>query len=78
MLGIKRQSERYIRFFSTPDGRDLLKDLYLQCGKRPSFDPKSDRKTLYNEGQRSVYLRIMHLTNLDPRTLEIEAERERE
>ena len=71
MISIKRQSERYIRFFSTPDGKDLLKDLYRQYGKQPSFDPKSDRKTAYNEGQRSVYLRIMRLSNLDPRTLEI-------
>ena len=48
--------------------------MYRQYGKRMSFDADSDRKTSFNEGQRSVYLRMMHLSNLNPNDIETEAE----
>ena len=47
--------------------------MYRTYGKRLSFDPHSDRKTSFNEGQRCVYLRMMHLYKLNPNEIETEA-----
>lgn len=74
MFALKRVSEIYRSALLTPDGIELMKEMYRMYGKRPSFDPESDRKTAYNEGQRSVYLRMLHLSKLNPNDLEQEAE----
>jgi hypothetical protein len=75
LIALKRLAELYQKVFSTPDGQELMKEMYRQYGKRLSFDADSDRKTSFNEGQRSVYLRMMHLSNLNPNDIETEAER---
>ncbi len=75
MIALKKVAELYQKVFSTPDGQELMKEMYRQYGKRLSFDADSDRKTSFNEGQRSVYLRMMHLSNLNPNDIETEAER---
>jgi hypothetical protein len=74
--GMSRQERATIfrNVFSTPEGREVLKDLYRSYGKRLSFDKDNARKTDFNEGQRSVYLLITHLGNVDLRTLEEEAD----
>ena len=75
MIALKKVAELYQKVLSTPYGQELMKEMYRQYGKRLSFDPDSDRKTAFNEGQRSVYLRMIHLSNLNPNTIETEAER---
>ena len=75
MIALKRVAELYSKLLTTPDGKELLKDLYRMYGKRPSFDPLNHMKTAYNEGQRSVYLRMMHLSKLNPNEIETEAEK---
>jgi hypothetical protein len=75
LIALKRLAELYQKVFSTPDGQELMKEMYRQYGKRLSFDADSDRKTSFNEGQRSVYVRMMHLSNLNPNDIETEAER---
>jgi hypothetical protein len=73
---LAKQSDIYKRVFATVDGRELLKELYRNYGRRPSFDAKSSRQTDYNEGQRSVYLKMIHLADIDPRKLERETEQD--
>jgi hypothetical protein len=75
---LKKQSEIYKRVLLSPDGQELLKELYRNYGRRPSFDPKSARQTDYNEGQRSVYLKMIRMAGIDPRKLEQQTENDSE
>tara|TARA_R100000458_G_C8207169_1_gene195864 strand:- start:309 stop:548 length:240 start_codon:yes stop_codon:yes gene_type:complete len=75
LIALKKIAELYIKVLSSPDGKEMMKEMYRTYGKRLSFDPHSDRKTSFNEGQRSVYLRMMHLSKLNPNEIETEAEK---
>ena len=73
MISRKKRAALFRNVFRPPMGRELLKDLFKSYGKRPSFD-KDTHKMAYNEGQRSVYLTIARLADIDLHTLEQEVE----
>lgn len=75
MIALKEIAELHIKVLTSPDGKAMMKEMYRMYGKRLSFDAESDRKTSFNEGQRSVYLRMMHLSQLNPNEIETEAEK---
>jgi hypothetical protein len=64
----------YKSFFQSPQGREIIKDMYRSFGRRQSYVPDSFDKTAFNEGQRNVYLRIGRLAKVDLSVLEREAE----
>jgi len=64
----------YKTFFQSPQGREIIKDMYRSFGRRQSYVPDSFDKTAFNEGQRNVYLRIGRLAKVDLSVLEREAE----
>tara|TARA_Y100001951_G_scaffold90494_1_gene83678 strand:- start:6867 stop:7136 length:270 start_codon:yes stop_codon:yes gene_type:complete len=64
----------YKAFFHSPQGREIIKDMYRSFGRRQSYVPDSFDKTAFNEGQRNVYLRIGRLAKVDLSALEREAE----
>tara|TARA_R100001082_G_scaffold74380_1_gene42930 strand:+ start:2310 stop:2579 length:270 start_codon:yes stop_codon:yes gene_type:complete len=70
---LKRYSA-YKTFFQSPQGREIIKDMYRSFGRRQSYVPDSFDKTAFNEGQRNVYLRIGRLAKVDLSVLEHEAE----
>ena len=59
----------YQRLFKTPDGEKVLKDLMQSCFITSStFDP-DPQKQAFNEGVRSVTLRIMRTINVSEKAL---------
>lgn len=53
----------YKRFFDTQDGKLILKDLMKSCHVITSVMDKDPYETAFNEGARSVVLRILKTTN---------------
>ncbi len=53
----------YADCFKTIDGEKVLQDLRANYQMRESFVTSDPYKTAFNEGARSVYLRIMTLCN---------------
>jgi hypothetical protein len=49
----------YQRLFDTEDGKKVLKDLMKSCGFDATIVGKDSHETYYNEGARSVVLRIV-------------------
>ncbi len=58
----------YQKFFTTPSGKKVLQDLIWMHYMPDTFD-KDDRVAAYNEGARSVLLRILHLCKTDTKKL---------
>lgn len=54
----------YQRLFDTQDGKIVLKDLMKSCGFDATIVGKDSNETYYNEGARSVVLRIVQNCNL--------------
>lgn len=60
-----RMRRTYRTTFSTPEGKEVLRDLARFCGvDRDLFHEESDRITSYRLGQRRVLLRIMSWLNM--------------
>lgn len=55
----------YKRFFDTQDGKLILKDLMKSCHFVTSTMDKDPYETAFNEGARSVVLRILKTNNTD-------------
>jgi hypothetical protein len=53
----------YKRFFDTSDGKLILNDLMKSCHIVSSTMDKDPYETAFNEGARSVVLRILKTTN---------------
>ena len=53
----------YKRFFDTTDGKIILKDLMKSCHVLSSTMDKDPYETAFNEGARSVVLRIIKTNN---------------
>lgn len=53
----------YKRFFDTEDGKLILKDLMKSCHFMSSTMDVNSHETAFNEGARSVILRIIKTTN---------------
>ena len=53
----------YKRFFDTTDGKLILKDLMKSCHVLSSTMDKDPYETAFNEGARSVVLRIIKTNN---------------
>lgn len=53
----------YKRFFDTQDGKLILKDLMKSCHMLTSTMDKDPYETAFNEGARSVVLRILKTNN---------------
>lgn len=60
---------RYHKVFGTEDGELVLHDMMKSCHMmEPSFDP-NPYETAFNEGARSVVLRILRTIKTDPDAL---------
>jgi len=65
-------------FTGTNDAAIVLADLEQECfSRRPTFDPDSELMTAFNEGKRSVWLRIQNTLNLSWEDIENLAQRAR-
>ena len=69
----------YKRFFDTEDGKLILKDLMKSCHMASSTVDSSTHETYFNEGARSVVLRILKTNNtsmdaIDKMVLRLETE----
>lgn len=53
----------YKRFFDSEDGKLILKDLMRACHMMTSTMDKDPHETAFNEGARSVVLRILKTNN---------------
>ena len=53
----------YKRLFDTADGREVLYDLMRSCHMSSSTMDSTPNETLFNEGARSVVLRILKTRN---------------
>lgn len=62
---------RYQRLFDSEDGKIILHDLMKSCHiLRTTFDTaERTEDAIYNEGARSVVLRILQTINTDPAQL---------
>ena len=60
----------YRRLFSTDDGQVVLKDLMQSCYLSRSIIGPSVHDTYFNEGVRSVVLRILGTVNMDEKQIE--------
>jgi hypothetical protein len=60
----------YRRLFSTDDGKTVLKDLMQSCHFLSSSAGKDANETYYNEGMRSVVLRLMNTSKLSTEQIE--------
>lgn len=56
----------YRAFFKTKDGQLVLHDLMKSCGYTGSVMGKDALETAYNEGQRSIVLRIFQTIQASP------------
>jgi len=66
MFKTKRMKETilaYKRLFDTDDGREVLHDLMKSCHMASSTMDKTPDETIFNEGARSVVLRILRTRN---------------
>lgn len=54
----------YQRLFDTADGKLVLKDLMKACGFNASIIGEDSHSTYFNEGARSVILRITQNCNM--------------
>jgi len=54
-----QQNEKYLAFFGSTEGMEILKDFKKKLDVR-SFTPGDIHMTSYMEGRRSVYLDLMH------------------
>ena len=59
----------YRRCFDSEDGKLVLKDLFKSCHMMTSTMDKDPYETAFNEGARSVVLRILKTTNTDMEAL---------
>lgn len=63
MFSKKRKA--YKSVFSTSQGEEVMKDLYVFCGQNaPTFVPGDPYASAYKEGMRRVFLRIQQFVNL--------------
>lgn len=60
----------YRRLFSTEDGQLVLKDLMSSCGVLTPVIGKDTHDTYFNEGARSVILRILNTINMTEKDVE--------
>lgn len=59
-----KRLQAYRRLFSTDDGKLVLEDLMKSCYVKGSVVGKDPYETYYNEGARSVVLRIMQTVGI--------------
>lgn len=59
----------YIRLFNSEDGKKVLRDLLKSTGAFELSMDTTDRETAFNEGRKSVALRILRTINADPEKL---------
>lgn len=59
----------YKRTFNSPDGKKVLADLFKSCHMMNSTMDKSPHEMAFNEGARSVVLRILKTVNADLESL---------
>ena len=59
----------YKRTFDSPDGKKVLADLFKCCHMTTSTMDKDPYETAFNEGARSVVLRILKTINTDVEAL---------
>ena len=60
----------YKRVFESDDGKLVLKDLIASCHILTSTMDPNPNEVMFNEGARSVVLRIMRTLKVDPAELE--------
>ncbi len=75
----RKVRDAYQRLFKTQgeSAKIVLKDLHFFCfADRPTFDPRSQRESDYNEGKRRVWLRLQGFLRMTDDQLAKIAERE--
>lgn len=65
--------EAYRRMFDTADGKMILKDLAYYCYENDSTYDINPQTMAFNEGRRSVILKIRQVLDTDPK---VEIQRE--
>lgn len=72
MFGNSKEREKiygaYGRLFRTVDGQTVLKDLEMFCGQNRSSvceDAPNSMQTMFAEGKRRIYLRIIGFMELE-------------
>lgn len=61
----KKLSDAYEIVFRSPQGKVVLRDLMKRCRFwRTSYEPNSDQ-TAFNEGKRTIFLRIINMANVE-------------
>lgn len=55
----------YQRVFSTPDGKEVLKDLCQHCRILVTTKAENPYEMYFNEGQRSIGMHILTMLNMD-------------
>lgn len=67
----KKRPKLYKDTFSTPQGKEVLKDLAKFCGQNsPTHVPGDPYTSAYKEGMRRVFLRIQQFVNLNEADLQ--------
>lgn len=61
---ISKLKKEYAIAFSSPEGEAVLDDLRAAYQMRESFVKGDPYETARREGERAVYLRIIHMSNL--------------
>jgi hypothetical protein len=65
-----RTIKAYQRLFSTDDGQIVMKDLMKSCFLSRSVIGADPHETYFNEGVRSVMLRLLQQANIDDKQIE--------
>ena len=71
-LDMEELVKTYKRLFSTEDGKAVLADLQSTHRMLSTSYAESINEVVYNEGERNVILRIMHIINTDLEALRAE------
>jgi hypothetical protein len=66
---LKEMALAYKRTFDSPDGKKVLADLFKSCHMMNSTMDSNPHETAFNEGARSVVLRILKTINTDVESL---------
>lgn len=75
--------QRYKKFFGSPDGEEIIKDLIKSCGILNPIFNKDPIVMSYNEGRRGMVLDIINLLDFDEKriydlTRQVQKERNQE
>lgn len=74
-----RRRQAYANALSHPGAAEMLKDLYSEhCDKLSYAANRTPEEVAYREGQRSVVMKLIHRSEINPLRLSQELERERQ